>query len=41
MMGATGRTDQRRQFTLSSVAPGDYTLKVQSVRVLTTAAATT
>ena len=36
MMGATGRTNKEGNFTISSVAPGDYTLNVRSVRVFTT-----
>jgi hypothetical protein len=35
MMGMTGRTTKEGTFTISSVAPGDYTLNVRSVRIIT------
>ena len=31
----TGRTTKEGTFTISSVAPGDYTLNVRSVRIIT------
>jgi protocatechuate 3,4-dioxygenase beta subunit len=35
MGGATGRTSKDGNFTISSVAPGDYTLNVRTVRIIT------
>jgi 5-hydroxyisourate hydrolase-like protein (transthyretin family) len=35
MMGMTGRTTKDGTFTISSVAPGDYTLNVTSMRFIT------
>jgi protocatechuate 3,4-dioxygenase beta subunit len=35
MMGATGRTSKDGTFTISNVAPGDYTLNVRPMRVMT------
>ena len=35
MMGASARTAKDGQFTLNSVAPGDYTLNVRSMRIQT------
>ena len=37
LMGMTGRTTKDGTFTISSVAPGDYTLNVRSVRMITSA----
>lgn len=34
MGGATGRTSKDGNFTISSVAPGDYTLNVRTVRII-------
>jgi Carboxypeptidase regulatory-like domain len=35
MMGATGRTNKDGSFTISNVAPGDYTLNVRPIRIMT------
>ena len=35
MGGATGRTTKDGTFTIASVAPGDYTLNVRTVRIIT------
>jgi protocatechuate 3,4-dioxygenase beta subunit len=36
MMGGAGRTDRNGQFTLSNIAPGDYTLQTRQVQIMTT-----
>jgi hypothetical protein len=36
MMGGTGRSDKNGNFTLSNVAPGDYTIQTRSFQITTT-----
>jgi carboxypeptidase family protein len=38
MLGSAGRTDKNGSFTLSNIAPGDYTLQTRAMQIMTSGA---